>query len=73
MQKKYIDPLVLEDLTDLVVESLKEIDTSQEEPVEEYAHKLRINFQKDPLVFRKRFSEGYEILLEVLQGPSTKL
>lgn len=56
----------IQQLADVVVESLQEGFKSDLESFEVYAQKMRSHIHADAQVFRARFLKGYHILLEEL-------
>lgn len=57
---------VVDDLTEAVVEELRDEHVSALEPFEQYAHKVRGKMHADFKNFRTRFVKGYNALMEEL-------
>jgi hypothetical protein len=64
------DPEMMGELAEAIVESLKNSSQEDCDPFEHYAHELRLRLHVDVKLFRDRFIQGYEALLETLQSMS---
>lgn len=61
-----VDQAALE-LAELVTSHLHEEPRSEVEPFEQYVQKVRAQVHADANVFKKRFKQGYEVLLEEIK------
>lgn len=57
----------IRDMADLVLESLEESYRNETDPFEVYAQKLKSHIHSDPDLFRHRFQQGYELLVDLLK------
>ncbi|MFQ5730113.1 MAG: hypothetical protein ACE5GN_07110 [Waddliaceae bacterium] len=63
----------VDELTDAIVEDLEESYDSELEPFEAYAQRVRAQIHSNMDEFRKRFLQGYEVLLKELSERYTKM
>lgn len=59
-----VDAMEMRELALSIVEDSCRVACEIEDPLESYAHMLKISWQKDSKEFNKRFIRGYEVLLE---------
>lgn len=63
----------IENLADVVIESLKSDAVSEFEPFEAYAQKIRLHIYDNIHEFQHRFVHGYEVLLEEIVSEKEEL
>lgn len=61
------DTVLLGELAEFFLDSLKGDSQKNREPFERYAHELKLRLHQDVKLFRDRFVQGYEALLDVLK------
>lgn len=68
-RSKEQEEAAIEEIADLVLESLAEDYKTEGEPFEVYAQKLKSHIHTDSEVFKHRFTQGYELMMEILRKP----
>jgi len=66
------DDVSMQDVANLALETLVESYKTDGEPFEVYAQKLKSHIHTDPEVFRHRFTQGYEMMMDILRKPEKK-
>lgn len=60
------DQVVIEELVECIVDVFNKDVQQYDDPFDNYIHQLRMRFQSNPHLFRRRMLQGYEALMDTL-------